>query len=71
VDTTGEQFMDTITILCRNEQPVDFNLEGVGKLSIRVGCNGYSVSAILQASNMITSNITLGRGLAVANPPST
>jgi len=33
--------------LCQNENPVDVNFKGVGKLQIYKGCKGYGATAIL------------------------
>ena len=38
---------DTVTTLCQNENPVDVNCKGVGKLQIYKGCKGYGATAIL------------------------
>jgi hypothetical protein len=60
---------DKITILLRNKQAVDISLEVVGKLSIRIGCKWYVVSAVLQASKVIISNTALKGGYLLSQIP--
>jgi len=60
---------DTMTILCRDEQPLDIPFKGVGKLSSSPGCKGYSISAVLQASSMVTSNLILKDGNLLPQVP--
>lgn len=54
---------DTMTILCKDGEPIDIALEGVGKLLIVSGCRGYSTSAVLQASSTVMSNLTQPKDL--------
>jgi len=41
--------VDTVTVVCRNREPVELPIMGVGKLSLSSGCKAYSKSTILQA----------------------
>ena len=60
---------DIMTILCRDKQPTDVNLVGVGRLSLSPGCKGYSVSVVLHTSNVITSGTTLAGGDSLSQIP--
>ena len=53
---------DTVTILCQNENPVDVNFKGVGKLQIYKGCKGYGATAILYSSFNIGNTSTRVKG---------
>jgi len=53
---------DTVTILCQNENPVDVNFKGIGKLQIYKGCKGYGATAILHSSFNIGSANTRIKG---------
>jgi hypothetical protein len=61
---------DNMTILCRDEEPVDIPIKGMGKLSSSPGCKGYSISAMLQASSIVTCNLTLKDGNLLPQVPS-
>jgi hypothetical protein len=54
--------MDSVTILCNEQDPTDVILGGVGKLHINTGCKGYTTTALLQTSLTITGNSTLKGG---------
>ena len=45
--------LDTITILCNNENPVDVSLKGIGKLQVHPGCKGYGTTAILYGNSNV------------------
>jgi hypothetical protein len=53
---------DTITILCRNENPVYVSLKGAGKLQVHPGCKGYGTTAILYCSSNIGNISTQLKG---------
>jgi hypothetical protein len=59
-----------MNILCRDEQPVDIPMKGMGKLSSSLGSKGYSISAVLLASRIVTSNLTLEDGNLLPQVPS-
>ena len=61
-ETRIVQLSHTVTVLCRDDEPTDVTLIGVGKLHIHAGCKGYSSTALLQASSAITSNQTIRGG---------
>ena len=60
---------DVLTILCRDRQPTDVNLVGVGKLPLLLGCRGHSVSVMLQPQNVMMSNTTLTGGDLLSQIP--
>jgi hypothetical protein len=45
-----------MTIVCRNRNPVDIPLEGIGKIQISSGCKGYSTNAILYGGSTAGSS---------------
>jgi hypothetical protein len=49
---------DSLTILCQEQQPLDVMLKGMGKLNIKTGCKGYSLTALLNTKNDIQVNIS-------------
>jgi hypothetical protein len=54
--------IDSITILCNEQDPTDVVLGGVEKLYINTGCKGYTTTALLQISLTIMGNSTLKGG---------
>jgi hypothetical protein len=38
---------DNLTVICRNKEPIDVPMRGVGKLSLISGCKADSTSALL------------------------
>jgi hypothetical protein len=47
--------LDTMTILCHGNGPVDLHLKGIGKLQLQPGCKGYSTSTLLYGSSVINN----------------
>jgi len=53
---------DVVTILYRNENPVDVTFRGVGKPQIRAGCKGYGATTILYSSSDVGNTSTRIKG---------
>ena len=60
---------DIMTILCRDKQPIDVDLVGVGRLSLLPDCKGYSFPVVLHTSNVIMSGTTLTGGNSLSQVP--
>jgi hypothetical protein len=54
---------ESVTVLCSKHDPIDFTLTGVGKLSLNVGCKGYTSFAFLQTSTKVKSGNIKGEDL--------
>jgi hypothetical protein len=55
---------ESVTILCKNKDPLDVMLTGVGKLALNVGRKCYSFDALLQASAVIKANEVKGKDIS-------
>lgn len=44
---------ERVTVLCNDRDPLDITLTGVGKITLRERCKGYSAFALLQSSVII------------------
>jgi len=53
------QHSDTVTTLCDGTGPVNVVSQGARNLRINSGCEGFSTSALLQASFTVMSNVSL------------
>lgn len=49
---------DSITILCPDKEPLDVVLTSTGKLTIRPGCKGYGLTALLATKTDVSANTT-------------
>jgi hypothetical protein len=45
--------LDIMTILCQDNNPVDFRLKVVGNLQVHPGCKGYSTSTLLYGRSIV------------------
>ncbi|PNF43656.1 hypothetical protein B7P43_G18122 [Cryptotermes secundus] len=52
---------DSITILCPNKEPLDVVLTSTEKLTIRPGCKGYGLTALLATKTDTSANVTKRR----------
>jgi hypothetical protein len=48
--------VDSMTVLCADQDPVDVTLKGAGKLTLDPTCKGYSKAALLQPVRVINAN---------------
>jgi hypothetical protein len=57
-------FSDSDTIVRFDREPVEIQLRGTGKLNINSGCEGYSLTSLLNTRSEIQANYT-GKGEAL------
>lgn len=54
---------ESVTLLCASNEPVEFTLTGVGKLSLSPECRGYTSIAVLQTNNRVKAKGIKGEDL--------
>jgi len=50
--------MNSITVVCRNKEPVEVPMEGVGTLSLISGCKAYNKLVIMQTHSFTPIRMT-------------
>jgi hypothetical protein len=53
---------ESVTIVCHEKEPVEIKIRGTGKLDIESGCKGYSLAALLMATDEVRVNYTVNGG---------
>jgi Baculovirus F protein len=50
---------EVLTINCKGKNPQDVVLSGIGKITVKSGCKGYSYSSILSPTQKLSNNLTV------------